>query len=218
LFVAPITKANKYISAVDEDGNALPYNLPVYLDGLAYAGILKETDLVEIRDVGSEGDYSSDSEGEPEKESVLFSLTKQAAGDEHVEKEIKSGRLSVMPGKDGVPRASVALEKGAIESLNPDYMVSKEDGVAFQIKAAPEGGDEIKDIRMSLAIPSKDMKLGGVKRLSVAVAGDIGNIKDNACMPSSTSNEIDIPKNKRIKRLSDDFELLKNPADPDNKD
>jgi len=60
-------------------------------------------------------------------------LTKQAAGEDKAEEEIKTGRLSVMPGKDGVPRPSAMIDHSGLDSIGKDYTVSKENGVAFQL-------------------------------------------------------------------------------------
>jgi len=84
MFGCPIEHANQYLQAIDENGNALQSNVPIYLNGLAYAGIIKQSDLAVInaQDDDDDSDVTTDSEGgaEQQQESVLFSLTKQAAG------------------------------------------------------------------------------------------------------------------------------------------
>jgi len=45
VFVASIDSPHDFISAVDENGVQLPENLPVYLDGMAFAGVVNEDDL-----------------------------------------------------------------------------------------------------------------------------------------------------------------------------
>lgn len=119
MLAATIEQANQYVSATDENGEPLEENVPIFLDGLAYAGIVKQGDLAVIHDsnkIKSSDDDSctddSEDEGEVQQESVLYSLTKQAAGAEKAKEEITTGRLSVMPvqlgmGADGQVRKSV---------------------------------------------------------------------------------------------------------------
>ena len=45
--------------------------------------------------------------------------------------EVKKGRLSVMPGRDGVPRSSVNIQKGTGLGLDKDYVVSAENVANF---------------------------------------------------------------------------------------